>query len=271
MQTTSIEQLEELSTEELRALLTQEFENITRAEIDITNIKNIIHLLGDELGKPLIKGRVVGYEDCSYLHILAKMKQPDLIPLFIKAGEDPNRLNSGQYTPLHLAVQSHYTKNINRLLEAGASLEVQDDRAKTPLHHAVFSKNVKSVQILLEYGADPNSKDCLHQTPMHVAIFKHNYYNDIQWEFSHSPRLEEEIFYTNEIESIIIQLIEHGADLEACDICGNTCLDLAMSVGNTKAIKILLAAGAKVGYYQKLLKTHGTKFINSYTTNYYEN
>lgn len=66
--------------------------------------------------------------------------------------------NNGQ-TPLYSALHAREQDNIDRLLEAGARLDVSDRSGTTPLHKAALVNDLPSVRRFLEAGADPAVRD----------------------------------------------------------------------------------------------------------------
>ena len=71
---------------------------------------------------------------------------------------DFNLSDSEDQTPLELALFTGQMSVANRLLEAGASIEVQTTNGLTLLHKAVRRGDNASALFLLEHGADINNK-----------------------------------------------------------------------------------------------------------------
>ena len=71
---------------------------------------------------------------------------------------DFNLSDSEDQTPLELALFTGQMSVANRLLEAGASIEVQATNGLTLLHKAVRRGDNASALFLLEHGADINNK-----------------------------------------------------------------------------------------------------------------
>jgi ankyrin repeat protein len=68
-----------------------------------------------------------------------------------------------------LAAQSGHPKTIERLLEAGANLNVRDKEGQTPLYKAAKFGYSKTVEKLLDSGANPNLEDKDGKTALDVA------------------------------------------------------------------------------------------------------
>lgn len=92
----------------------------------------------------------------------------------------------------------------------------RDDRL---IHFAARRKNFGFVGLLLQSGVSPNSRGTLLRTPLHIAA-----------------KLG--------LEYMVRDLLEHGADVDARDVRGQTALDAA-GVGGQRAIKDLLYAKVK--------------------------
>ena len=71
---------------------------------------------------------------------------------------DFNLSDSEDQTPLELALCTGQMSVANRLLDAGASIEVQTTKGLTLLHKAVRRGDNASALFLLEHGADINNK-----------------------------------------------------------------------------------------------------------------
>ncbi|KAE9366325.1 ankyrin, partial [Stipitochalara longipes BDJ] len=76
-------------------------------------------------------------------------------------------------TALHWAVLCDCVGVVQRLLEKGASVKVEDEKGRTPLHVAVTGKILDDtkkkeaiVKILLKHGADSDAKDAEGKTPL---------------------------------------------------------------------------------------------------------
>ena len=61
---------------------------------------------------------------------------------------------------------------LERLLEEGATLPMQDQRGFGPLHLAALHGMGQVVRVLLRHGADPNLRDRLNRTPREIAAMR---------------------------------------------------------------------------------------------------
>lgn len=156
--------------------------------------------------------------------MLTAIRQGDtaLLEALIKA--DPRAVNTGNRdgeTPLHWAALSGHANIVDILVKNGANVNAQTRDKWTPLHWAALKGHIRIAEILLDNGADINAKTDGGWTPLHVAAY--------QDEKNIIPRLIERGADVNArdskgktpIETIaeksratILQLVEHGADLE---------------------------------------------------------
>jgi uncharacterized protein len=87
---------------------------------------------------------------------------------------DPAGIHAKAYdgwTPLHLAAFFGHTAAVDRLLEAGASVDAVSNNSlrNTPLHAAVAGGHLDAALRLIERGAAVNASDAGGHTPFHIA------------------------------------------------------------------------------------------------------
>src|SRR5690606_5569024 len=106
-----------------------------------------------------------------------------LLDTLLLAGAEPDQPAAGGVTPLLLllgaraepgspCVEEVVLAGVERLLEEGVSLEVQDPRGFGPLHLAALHGLRGVVQRLLRAGADPELRDTLNRTPREIAVMR---------------------------------------------------------------------------------------------------
>jgi hypothetical protein len=104
-----------------------------------------------------------------------------LVELLLAAGADPNAAaNRRHSTPLHYAADGYITgptwdpekqvSTLQLLLDAGATLNAQDQNGATALHRATRTRCADVVQYLLKAGADPTICNKPGSTPFHLAV-----------------------------------------------------------------------------------------------------
>jgi len=153
------------------------------------------------------------------LHIAAAWGTPAMCRALLNAGADVNAQTKSLITPLHAAVNSGRSRNIPILIKAGADIGIRDDYQRTPLHRAAMSPEaLESIRVLLQYNPKINPRDQSGATPL---------------------------FYAARAESsVILTLLDSGADPNIQDNSGNTPLHLVTGVDRVEIIKRLLEKGA---------------------------
>ena len=172
-----------------------------------------------------------------------------IIDYLIGVGLDPNATSKNQkWTPLHWASSAGKIKNMEILLDAGASIEAKDSFEFTPLYSAaVQPNNAETVKFLLSKGADVSAKDITGGNLLHVgtASDSHEEINKILIEsgvdvneknvLGKTPLhlLAEYSYYYNVLESFKL-LIKNGADVLLKDKKNRTILHSASISGDIK-------------------------------------
>lgn len=127
-------------------------------------------------------------------------------------------------TALHYAAYCNDPDAVRAALRQGIPVDVRDDGTWTPLHWSIdmsqaWGEPAQVVSLLLAAGASPNSVDNCGRSVLTVACGRDN-------------------------ESILVQLIDAGADVRARCLRGSTPLHEAARSGFTEAIRRLLLLGA---------------------------
>ncbi len=135
----------------------------------------------------------------------------DFVQLFLTYGGDPNHVMANGNTVLVLAMnrKTHPTV-VELLLGYGSNPNGKSGEGKTPLFQAIYSSRVDLMTMLLDAGADPNLPG-----PKHML-----------WEAIYQP-------------SCLKVLLARGADPKRCP----GIMELATSINNIEAVRILLQAG----------------------------
>lgn len=144
---------------------------------------------------------------------------------------------------LTTAVMQGNLDQILRLIQAGVDINAFDSDGNTALLPAVYHGKVEIVRILLQHGADPNkNEDDSSMTPLWASA---RYIEAAKASFAGKG------FYPEEGEAIQIEimqlLLQAGADVNLTkDPCGVTPLMVAVDSQSSKAVRVLLEAGAEV-------------------------
>jgi hypothetical protein len=107
---------------------------------------------------------------------------------------------------------------LDLLLSHGAEVFTQDEK-----DHALFialGAGIEAVKVLLKHGANPNAQRSNGQAPLHAVVA------------------------SNGDPALMALLIDHGADMNERDADLNTPIRLAVGIGRTSAVRLLLDRGA---------------------------
>lgn len=112
------------------------------------------------------------------LHVAAAGYRVEIARMLLAAGADVAAAKNRRWAhPLHYAADGSPSGDAGRqvamirlLLDAGASMDVQDKNGATPLHRAVRTRCADAVRCLLEAGADPTIRNKPGSTPFHLAV-----------------------------------------------------------------------------------------------------
>lgn len=133
-----------------------------------------------------------------------------LVDRCIEDGQSPDAPNKYGVRPIHHAAEALKARAvIERLLEAGAQVDVKDTMGLTPLVNAVARGPLEALDTLVELGLDLEVRFWGDElTPLMLA--------------AKSGRVE-----------VVKRLLEHGANAKAVDATGKTALDHATLSGET--------------------------------------
>jgi len=170
---------------------------------------------------------------------------------------DVRDLNAG-CTALHYAVQHGQIDVTRTLIQAGASVNVQNFEGKTALYHAVsqFKENndrnliYDIVKALLYFGANPNIADESGITPLHVAcslgivplvelLIDNGAWINIKDGDGDTP-----IFYAiREGKNLIVErlVVDFGVNIEEANEDGETPLEFCKSIEDLEMEKLILS------------------------------
>ncbi|XP_062581012.1 ankyrin-1-like [Saccostrea cucullata] len=129
-------------------------------------------------------------------------------------------------TPLHIAAKCGNVEMVEKLLESGASVIVEDLYGYQPLHVASIHGNVKIVQLLLNKGCNIDKNSAAKLTPLHCASQKGK-------------------------PDIVSLLLQRGASIDPQNSYGQTPLMLAISEGHEEVVKLLVDAGSDLNLRDK--------------------
>ena len=158
------------------------------------------------------------------LHVKNKiMKKRNALSKSIRESieeETFNEKNEEGYTPLMLSILGHFNKSFDKLLFAGADVNIKGNVGEQVLHLAAHHSNERVIKKLLDAGAEVNTKDAQGCTPIWYAAQNNNHKN-------------------------LELLIDAGAELNHVDaIYGLSPLMIAAQNGAYQCVDLLLKNGA---------------------------
>lgn len=178
-QNLTIEQLEELSTDELAKEFYFEVCNHLDHKLSFDRLYTILNLLNNQIPVP--------YNDRyspSYLFIAVKSKNTTLTKFFIDAKVDLELKNNSGYECLWISIVNLNIENTKLLLENGANPNSLYDGGSY-LHNIIYALNmrhlilkyedysdilIKTMILLINAGIDIDAEDSYGQTALDLAI-----------------------------------------------------------------------------------------------------
>ncbi|XP_031340471.1 uncharacterized protein LOC116168669 [Photinus pyralis] len=159
------------------------------------------------------------------LHWAAIKNNPNALRALLSNSADPNVSDLNEMTVLHYLSMINTDTDpeiISTLLESNAGVYTKDKYGNTPLHYAFHYSTQKFTHLFLDSKALRNNlsiADASGSTILHCAAYKGN-------------------------ESIVIQLLEYGLDVNTSDTDGKTPLHWASQKGHLKVVRCLALKGA---------------------------
>ena len=149
------------------------------------------------------------------------------------AGASINVRDNKRQTALTYAVLGYPGRSevVRFLVAAGLRVDDENDEGQTALMLAAQLRAAEPIRQLLEAGADPNKKDKVGRTALMYAVS--------EW------------MYPDQVPEAVTWLIGAGADVNEADESGQTVLMFALRGRSLQIIKRLLESGARVNAQDK--------------------
>lgn len=182
------------------------------------------------------------------LHVAAREGSDRAIELLLKHGAAFTATNQQSYTPMALAVQSNRHTVVKRFLDAGADINQVVPGNITMLTLAALRADTAMIDLLIAAKADINKGQPLQQALYYghesIALQLLNAGANMEEEGRNGQR---PLHYaaSQGHNQLLKLLIEKNADVNAQDQDGNTPLHHAISRGNIGAVDALLKKGAR--------------------------
>ena len=140
------------------------------------------------------------------------------------------------YAPLHESAWSDYSGLISGyLLSRGAELHVRDKQGNTALHIAALRGHGLGVYTLLQWYPEVNAQNNRDETALHL-VCRHFESSSLAARYS-----------------VVIELLEYGADPSMRDKDGKTALEIAQEKKFDSAVKLMRSYTGIRGYLRKQL------------------
>lgn len=183
-------------------------------------------------------------------HNLCRIGNLDGVMEYIDNGFDINERDDDERIGLHWAASSKNTELVQYLLSLnGIQVNCQDDAGTTPLMCAVSAGRIDNVVLLLDAGADvnlenENKETVLHMTRNHTDILRLfvDQIADINKKNDYGLTALMKAASLGCLDSITV-LLDHGADMYACDMEGNTAAHYAAFDNQREAYLLLKRRG----------------------------
>lgn len=178
------------------------------------------------------------------LHEAAKNEDVRSLRKSLRSGSalDVNELDDEERTALHYASNSLITE---KLINAGAVVEVEDAEGCTPLHRAVAERRLDVTWLLLVHGAKTDSRDDDGRTPIAHA----EGCEPAEWMLRHQPSRALLRAVEADRADIVETLLESGADKEVRNENSFVALIVATLRGSWAAARVLIEHGADTDVY----------------------
>jgi ankyrin repeat protein len=141
-----------------------------------------------------------------------------------------------------------------RKLAKTAGVNYRDDRGATPLMYAAAIGNAAELKLLLDAGADVNARNAFEATALIWAggdaqkvrmLVGHGADVQVRSKLGRNPLIL--AAKRNGSASLVLCLLDHGADAGARETDQDTALDMSARAGDLETVRLLIAKSAAIG------------------------
>ena len=170
----------------------------------------------------------------------------------------PSASDIASYTGMHLAAHEGNVDEINRLIAAGADVDIRDRAQRTPAHIAAFASHDDALIALANGGADMNAlENRVYDVLTIAAVADDAEMVSLAMELGNAPDLITSVYDGTALiaaahlghHDVVARLVEGGAPLDHINNLAWTALIEAVVLGDggpdhIKTVQILVDAGA---------------------------
>ena len=173
-----------------------------------------------------------------YINAAACVNRPDILALVLKQGMNPDAPSPNGFTPLHEALIRNHTDCVALLLRHDADgkklVPSHTHGSQPPLHTAAATGALNTCRVLLDNGIDiwtraPEDvlKTAAHVCPAYPEVLRMLLDKDPRLGNARCAHERTPLHYAVWSRESTDVLLDHGADVNAVDLNGNTPLHLA--------------------------------------------
>ncbi|GAB1607428.1 transient receptor potential cation channel subfamily A member 1 homolog [Argonauta hians] len=191
------------------------------------------------------------------LHRAAMSGNLECVKLLVDNSARIDAYDEEQSTPLHKAALYNHYEIVDYLIKCGARVNKRDSDSYTPLLLAALRGHIETIEILMNASADALAVDKWEKTAVFLAS-EENHENVLK-KLVEYPGMKDQIHVSDQYgnrplhvaaregyTAIVMILLNHGADIMACNDDEESAIHLAAKHGRTNVVRALVKAEKSV-------------------------